>query len=84
MQQKSALLQALASELRSRRSALKFSQEELAHRAGVNRTYVAKLELAQNQPTIGVLYRLSLGLGCELPELIKSVMDRLKQSIQAG
>ena len=47
-----ALIAAFADELRSRRAALRLSQEELAHRAGVNRTYIAKLELARNQPTL--------------------------------
>ncbi len=52
-----ALIAAFADELRSRRAALRLSQEELAHRAGVNRTYIAKLELARNQPTLTVLLR---------------------------
>lgn len=47
-----ALIAAFADELRSRRAALRLSQEELAHRAGINRTYIAKLELARNQPTL--------------------------------
>ncbi len=53
------LLNALGDELRFRRKGLGISQEELAHRAGVNRTYVAKLELAKNQPTLQILYKLS-------------------------
>ena len=42
-----ALIAAFADELRSRRPALRLSQEELAHRAGVIRTYIAKLELVR-------------------------------------
>ena len=42
-----ALIAAFADELRSRRAALRLSQEELAHRAGVIRTYIAKLELVR-------------------------------------
>jgi predicted transcriptional regulator len=48
-------MEAFAAELKARRSGLKLSQEELAHRAEVNRTYIAKLELARNQPTLCVL-----------------------------
>ena len=54
-----ALIAAFADELRSRRAALRLSQEELAHRAGINRTYIAKLELARNQPTLTVLLRVA-------------------------
>ena len=75
-----ALLQAFASELKAQRSALKLSQEEFAHRADVNRTYVAKLELAQNQPTLSVMLRLAVALNNELPDLIQAVMRRYKRS----
>ncbi len=71
-------MEAFAAELRARRSALGLSQEELAHRAGVNRTYVAKLELAQNQPTLSVLLDLATALGDELPEVIRSALTRYK------
>ncbi len=78
MSRNDALIEAFAAELRARRSALGISQEELAHRAGVNRTYVAKLELAQNQPTLSVLFDLSTALGDELPEVIRSALTRYK------
>ena len=54
------LIAAFADELRFRRAALRLSQEELAHRAGINRTYIAKLELARNQPTLTVLFRIPI------------------------
>lgn len=74
-----ALLQAFASELKARRAALRLSQEELAFRAEVNRTYIAKLELARNQPTLSVLHRLALALGGELPELLAATLIRYRQ-----
>ncbi len=76
MSRNDALMEAFAAELRARRSALGLSQEELAHRAGVNRTYVAKLELAQNQPTLSVLLDLATALGDELPVVIESMLSR--------
>ena len=75
-----ALLVAFAAELRAQRSALKLSQEELAHRAEVNRTYIAKLELAQNQPTLCVLHRLAGALNSELPELFQAILLRYKRN----
>lgn len=74
-----ALLQAFASELKARRAALRLSQEELAYRAEVNRTYIAKLELARNQPTLSVMHRLALALGGELPELLAATLIRYRQ-----
>ena len=72
----SALLKALAAEVKARRADLGISQEELALRAEVNRTFVGKIELAMNQPTLTVLLRLAEGLQTPLPELIESVLKR--------
>ena len=79
MSRNDALLVAFAAELRSRRSALGLSQEALAHSAGVNRTYVAKLELARNQPTLGVLLSLAEALGVELPDLLREALVRYRR-----
>lgn len=70
------LVRAFADELRARRNAMGLSQEELAHRVGVNRTYMAKLELAKNQPTLTVLLRISEALNVPLTQLISDVMNR--------
>ncbi|MBL0352153.1 MAG: helix-turn-helix transcriptional regulator, partial [Dechloromonas sp.] len=45
--------------LKRHRSALNVSQEELAFRAGVDRTFVSRLERGIRQPTITTL----IGLG---------------------
>ena len=79
-----ALMKAFAAELKARRSALAMSQEELAHRCTVNRTYVAKLELAQNQPSLSVLLKISTGLEVELPELIRLTLLRYGKEIHAA
>jgi transcriptional regulator with XRE-family HTH domain len=73
------LMQAFASEVKARRGVLGVSQEELAHRSDVNRTFVAKVELAQNQPSLSVLYKLSMGLEMELPELLRLTLQRYEQ-----
>lgn len=73
------LLKALGDELRFRRSELGLSQEELAHRAGVNRTYVAKLELAKNQPTLQILYKLAFALDVDLSQFVRSLLDRVER-----
>jgi len=73
------LMQAFAAEVKARRGMLGVSQEELAHRSDVNRTFVAKVELAQNQPSLSVLYKLSMGLDMELPELLRLTLQRYEQ-----
>lgn len=39
------------------------SQEELAHRAGIHRTYVSQLERGLKSPTIIILERIAAALG---------------------
>jgi transcriptional regulator with XRE-family HTH domain len=73
------LMQAFAAEVKARRRVRGVSQEELAHRSDVNRTFVAKVELAQNQPSLSVLYKLSMGLDVELPELLRLTLQRYEQ-----
>ena len=49
--------------LRRLRHASGLSQEELAHRAGINRNYVGLLERAANSPTLDTIERLAEELG---------------------
>ena len=70
------LMKAFAAELKARRGQLGVSQDKLAHRCDVNRTFVAKIELAQNQPSLTVLLRLAKGLEVELPELMLLTLQR--------
>ena len=70
------LMNALAAEIRLRRRELGVSQEELVHRCEVNRTFVAKMELALNQPSLTVLHKLARGLEVDLTELIRRTLAR--------
>lgn len=76
-------VKAFAAELKARRLGMGLSQESLALDCGVNRTFVAKLELAQNQPSLCVMLRLAEGLGVELPELLRSTLVRYKSELRA-
>lgn len=77
-------VKAFAAELKARRLGMGLSQESLALDCGVNRTFIAKLELAQNQPSLSVLLRLSDGLGVGLPELMGSILIRYKSELRAA
>ena len=53
--QDAALAEAFAAQLRDLRKEVGLSQEQLAHRAGVDRTFVGKLERGKHQPSLGTV-----------------------------
>lgn len=78
-----ALLRAFAAELKARRAELGFNQEELAFAAGLNRTFVAKLETATTSPSLTSLVSLCEGLTVEPSELMHSLMKRYKKELRS-
>lgn len=60
----------LALNLRKRRQASGLSQEELAHRAGIDRTYISALERCVYAASIDVVDRLASELGIEAADLL--------------
>lgn len=63
--------EALAHNLRVYRHARGLSQEELAHRADVDRTYISALERSVYAASIDVLDRIAKVLEVETAELLK-------------
>ncbi|MFZ5780100.1 MAG: helix-turn-helix domain-containing protein [Pseudomonadota bacterium] len=61
----------LALNLRRYRHAAKLSQEELAHRAQIDRTYVSSLERSVYAAGIDVVDRLAGALGVEAADLLR-------------
>lgn len=55
----------------------KISQEELAYRAGVDRTYPSLMELGKRQPTIGRLIAIGIALDMEPSTLVLMTVARL-------
>lgn len=53
------------------------SQEELAYRAGVDRTYISRLERGIRQPTITTLLGLANALGVSAAELVAATESEL-------
>lgn len=51
------------------------SQEKLALDAGINRTYVLRLEQGMMQPTITTFIKLANGLGISAAELMKTTEE---------
>lgn len=52
--------------IRSHRELIRLSQEELADRAGLDRTYISGVERGTRNPTLKVMQRLSDALGADL------------------
>ena len=65
------LREVLAKNLKRHRLAAGLSQEELAHRAEVDRTYVSSLERCQYAATGDVIEKLAAQLEIEAADLLK-------------
>lgn len=63
--------------LRERRRALELSQEALASRAGLDRTYIGGLERGERNPTLKVIWVLADSLGVVPSELLADAEDKL-------
>lgn len=66
------LREVLATNLKHFRLAAGLSQEELAHRAHLDRTYVSSLERGRYSASIDKIESLSTALGIEASELLVS------------
>lgn len=63
--------EALAKNLRRCRQAKGLSQEEVAHRAGVDRTYVSAIERCVYAASVDVVEKLAEVVGVEPAELLR-------------
>ena len=70
------LINALATEIKLRRRALGFSQEDLAGHCQLDRPYISLIEVGRKQPTLSVLLRLADGLQYSLAEFMGLVQER--------
>lgn len=64
------LVKVLASNVRAMRLAAGVSQEELASRCGLHRTYVGSVERGERNATLSTLEVLASVLGVSVPELL--------------
>ncbi|KGA81107.1 hypothetical protein KQ41_20075 [Lysinibacillus fusiformis] len=60
------------------RKSLKLSQEELAHRSSLDRTYISMLERNIKQPTITTMFLLSEALETKPSEFVKLLEDEFE------
>lgn len=55
--------------VRRRRRELDISQEELAERSGLHRTYISSVERGERSPTLDSIYQISKALDIKIVEL---------------
>ena len=75
------LLRATAAEIKARRGQLEISQEELAHRANVHRSFIARLEVAKTQPSLAVLLRIAEALETDAAAMVHSILERSRHEL---
>lgn len=76
-QQNDAIAKVFAALLRESRLEVGLSQEQLALRAVVDRTFVSKIELAKTQLSLSVFFSLAYAVGKKPEDLIAEVQRRL-------
>lgn len=68
---KDEILLKFAGNVRHKRNDLKISQEELAFRAGVHRTYIGMVERSERNVSLIYAEKIAKALGTTIDELIK-------------
>lgn len=74
----------LAQNLRKSRRAKGLSQEELAHRADIDRTYISALERCVYAAGIDVVDRLARVLGMEAADLLRRPEEAATKTRRSG
>lgn len=69
------LTKTLGAAVRHHRELIRLSQEELADRAELDRTYVSGVERGRRNPTVQVLQRMAEALGIDLDVLFATARD---------
>ncbi|MGX2967478.1 helix-turn-helix domain-containing protein [Ursidibacter sp. B-7004-1] len=65
------IIKAFGKAIRQRRKQQELTQEQLGFEADIQRIYVSKLELGQQQPSLTTIFKLAHGLNCSASTLIK-------------
>lgn len=71
-----AVLHPLGARIRARRKAFAWSQEELADRADIDRTYISGVERGVRNLTFTVLCQICRALDCDVAELTAGIPGR--------
>ena len=69
------ILKKLAINIKQKRSIANISQEELAYKAGVERSYITAIEIGQKSPSVYCLYLIAKALNTTLKDLTDINLD---------
>lgn len=69
MQEDKVYLERFAQRVRVLREEQGISQEKLAERAGLHRTYICMVERLERNPSLICIYKIANGLGIDVKEL---------------
>ncbi len=53
------------------------AQETLAHRAGIERSHMGKIERGEHMPTLALIIRIARALGCSATTLMAETEQKL-------
>lgn len=67
--------QVLGDRIKQRRHDIGLSQEALANKAGINRTYIGSLETGERNPSLDTVARLAKALECDVADLVSGLQD---------
>lgn len=79
MQPRMHLKEAVSTVVRSHRARLGISQEKLSVKAGLDRTFVSKLEKASRNPTVESIFRVSHAFGVLPEDLLKEIREEYER-----
>lgn len=76
-----ALAKAFGSTVRAARSEQGIAQETLAHKAGVERSHMGKVERGEHIPSLPLIFKIAGALGCSVATLLVDMESRLAASV---
>lgn len=71
------LAQAFGAAVRAVRSAQGMAQESLAHRAGIERSHMGKIERGEHMPTLAIIFKIAGALECSTAVLMSETEKQL-------
>ena len=70
-----AALKTLGQRIRQKRKSLDLTQEDLADKADIDRSYIGGVERGERNLTFTVLCQICAALGCDVAELTEGIPD---------
>lgn len=75
--------QAFGAAVRAARLEAGVAQEDLAHKAGVERSHMGKIERGEHMPTLGLVLKVARALGIDAEDLVRETAASLPDEYRA-